>query len=150
MNKPDKRALRSGPVLGAALYWAEGVKDKPYQRREVITFINSDPGMIRLFLAWLDLVGVAESRRQYRVSIHESADVTDAEAYWRCVVGEPEADFRKATLKKHNPTTVRKQVGDGYHGCLTIKVLQPSALYQCVEGWWRGILEARVAGGMPE
>lgn len=136
-------------LVGTALYWAEGVKDKPYQRRELITFINSDPGMIRLFLRWLDLVGVEESRRQYRVSIHESADLAAAERYWRGVVGAAQADFRKATLKRHNPKTVRKQVGDDYHGCLTVKVLQPSALYQSVDGWWRAILEARGASGMP-
>lgn len=137
-------------LLGVALYWAEGVKDKPYQRRELINFINSDPGMIRLFLRWLDLVGVEEARRHYRVSIHESADLDAAEQYWRGVVGVPEADFRRATLKKHNPKTVRKHVGAGYHGCLTVKVLQPTALYQRVDGWWRGILAARGAGDVPE
>src|SRR5581483_3318296 len=37
-------------LLGVALYWAEGVKDKPYSRREYIQFINSDAGMMRVFL----------------------------------------------------------------------------------------------------
>lgn len=137
-------------LLGVALYWAEGVKDKPYSRREYVTFINSDPGMIRLFLKWLDLLRVDPARRRYRVSIHESADLAAAEEYWRSVIGLPDVEFGLATLKRHNPKTVRKQVGDDYHGCLAVKVLQPSSLYRRVDGWWRGILAARGVGGMPD
>ncbi len=85
-------------LLGVALYWAEGAKDKPYSRRELVTFINSNPGMIRLFLRWLDLVGVEPSRRTYRVSIHESADVAASEEYWRSVIDLPSANFYRATL----------------------------------------------------
>jgi len=136
-------------LLGVALYWAEGAKDKPYARRESIDFINSDPGMVRLFLRWLNLMGVEQTQVICRVSIHESADIAAAEAYWRSVVGLPGVDFRPATLKRHNPKTVRKAVGDGYHGCLNIKVRQSSSLYRSVDGWWRGILEARGAGDVP-
>jgi hypothetical protein len=90
-------------LLGVALYWSGGAKDKPYSRRELISFINSDPGMIHLFLKWLDLMGIDHARRRFRVSIHESADVAAAEAYWRSVIGEPDADFGGAMLKRHNP-----------------------------------------------
>lgn len=137
-------------LLGVALYWAEGAKDKPYSRRETINFINSDAGMMRLFLRWLDLVGVDHGRRRYRVSIHESADVAAAEEYWRSVIGRVDVEFCRASLKRHNPKTVRKRVGDDYHGCLNVKVLQSSSLYRRVDGWWRGILAAHGAGGMPD
>jgi len=40
-------------LIGAALYWAEGSKDKPYARRERVQFINSDPDVIGFFLRWL-------------------------------------------------------------------------------------------------
>ena len=46
--------------------------------------------------------------------IHESADVAAAERYWADLVGGDVADFDKTTLKKHNPKTVRKNVGDAY------------------------------------
>jgi hypothetical protein len=61
-----------------------------------------------------------------------------------------EADFRKATLKRHNIKTVRKQINDDYHGCLIVWVRKSSGLYRRVDGWWRGILEARGAAGMPD
>lgn len=38
-------------LIGVGLYWAEGAKSKPYRRDETVVFINSDPGMIQVFLA---------------------------------------------------------------------------------------------------
>ncbi|MEY9841834.1 orotate phosphoribosyltransferase-like protein [Streptacidiphilus sp. EB103A] len=38
-------------IAGIGLYWAEGNKDKSYARRERVNFVNSDPNMIRVFLA---------------------------------------------------------------------------------------------------
>jgi hypothetical protein len=54
------------------------------------SFLNSDPGMIRLFLCWLRLLGADAERLQFRVCIHESADVTEAEAV--LVAGRRRAD----------------------------------------------------------
>ncbi|KAF5996741.1 hypothetical protein O1M63_24120 [Streptomyces mirabilis] len=133
-------------LVGVGMYWAEGSKDKPYDRRENVTFVNSDPGMIETFLRWLDLLGVERDRVRYCVMIHESADVAGAEQYWANLVGADRSAFNKTTIKKHNPKTVRKNVGASYRGCLTIKVRQSADLYRRIEGWWYGIvLSAREA-----
>ncbi|MDQ0749003.1 transcriptional regulator with XRE-family HTH domain [Streptomyces africanus] len=129
-------------LLGVGLYWAEGGKDKPYDRRENVCFVNSDPGMIWVFLAWLDLLGVERERLRFTVMIHESADVAGAERYWAGVVGAGRSAFNKTTLKKHNPKTRRKNVGDSYRGCLVIKVLKGADLYRRIEGSWYGIVES--------
>ncbi|MFE7860447.1 hypothetical protein [Streptomyces sp. NPDC057403] len=126
-------------LVGVSLYWAEGSKDKPYDRRESVTFVNSDPGMIGVYLAWLDLLQVERERLRCTVMIHENADVLGAEEYWAALVG-PDVRFNKTTLKKHNPKTVRKNVGDSYRGCLVIKVLQGAELYRRIEGSWYGIV----------
>ncbi|MET7894068.1 hypothetical protein [Streptomyces mirabilis] len=133
-------------LVGVGMYWAEGSKDKPYDRRENVTFVNSDPGMIETFLRWLDLLGVERDRVRYCVMIHESADVAGSEQYWADLVGADRSAFNKTTIKKHNPKTVRKNVGASYRGCLTIKVRQSADLYRRIEGWWYGIvLSAREA-----
>lgn len=129
-------------LVGVGLYWAEGTKDKPYDRRENVTFVNSDPGMIRVFLAWLDLLQVERQRLRFTVMIHENADVDGAERYWADLVGADPSMFNKTTLKKHNPKTVRKNTGDDYRGCLVIKVLKGADLYRRIEGWWCGIVGA--------
>ncbi|MFF6803420.1 hypothetical protein [Streptomyces sp. NPDC012616] len=129
-------------LVGVGLYWAEGAKDKPYERRESVTFVNSDPGMIEVYLAWLDLLGIERDRLRYAVMIHENADVAGAENYWAELVGADPSRFNKTTLKKHNPKTVRKNTGETYRGCLAIKVLQGAALYRRIEGSWYGIVES--------
>lgn len=106
-------------LVGVGLYWSEGSKSKPYRMSETVTFINSDPTMI-----------------------HESADVAASERYWADLVGVDVATFGKTTLKKHNPKTVRKNVGEDYHGCLVVRVLQGAELYRRIEGWWQGITAA--------
>ncbi|QGV80214.1 hypothetical protein [Streptomyces ficellus] len=134
-------------LTGVALYWAEGTKDKPYARREIVTFVNSDPGVILVFLAWLALLGVERERIGYRVMIHETADVTGAESHWAEIVGADRSAFGKTTLKRHNPRTTRKNVGDGYRGCLVIKVRQSADLYRRIEGSWYGIVGAASTSG---
>ncbi|PZT69322.1 hypothetical protein DN402_20565 [Streptomyces sp. SW4] len=127
-------------ITGVALYWAEGAKSKPYRRSEALHFINSDPNVIKVFLRWLELLGVSRDRLTLRVSIHESADVRGAEQYWADIVGVETSAFSKATLKKHNPRTVRKNTGDTYRGCLVIYVRRSADLYRRMEGAWYGIV----------
>jgi len=123
-------------IAGAMAYWCEGAKNKPYRRLENdVAFINSDPKLITFFLRFLAVAGVERDRIYCRVSIHESADVAGAERFWRQVTGLPDDQFRRPTLKRHNPTTVRKNTGDDYHGCLIVRVLGPAELYRRIEGW---------------
>ncbi len=143
----EAAALEIGPLsdrdlflAGVALYWAEGAKDKPYDRRENVLFVNSDPGVNKLYLAWLDQLGVEPDRLRYRVMIHMTADVEGAKRYWADLVGVDVSVFQKTTIKKHNPTTVRKNVGDTYRGCLVIRVSQGADLYRRIEGWWTGMV----------
>ncbi|MGW4703236.1 hypothetical protein [Streptomyces sp. NPDC004285] len=132
---------------GVALYWAEGSKDKPYRRSESLQFINSDPNVVTLYLRWLDLLGVAPDRLRFRVSIHESAQVAEAERFWAELAGVDRSTFQKATLKRHNPRTVRKNTAESYRGCLVIYVTGSAELYRRTEGAWYGIVEAARAQG---
>ncbi|SDL04850.1 hypothetical protein [Streptomyces indicus] len=127
-------------LVGVGLYWAEGTKDKPYDRREVVAFVNSDPNMIAVYMAWLELLGVDRERLRFTVMIHENADVAGAEQYWADLVDADRSAFTKTILKRHNPRTVRKNTGDSYRGCLVIKVLKGADLYRRIEGSWYGIV----------
>ncbi|QNE76890.1 hypothetical protein F0344_21760 [Streptomyces finlayi] len=129
-------------LLGVGLYWAEGTKSKPHRRQERVSFINSDPDMIGVYLAWLRLLGVTTERLRFHVHIHESADAAEAERFWREFVHADSSRFGKTSLKTHNPKTNRKNVGENYRGCLVIHVLQSADLYRRIEGWWYGIVGA--------
>lgn len=132
-------------LMGAVLYWAEGAKDKPWARRESLDFVNSDPDVISLYLHWLALLGVSKERLRFAVQIHESADADSALDFWAQLVGVPSSSFQSTVLKRHNPRTTRKNVNEGYRGCLRVKVSRSAKLYQRVEGLWRGITDASMA-----
>lgn len=136
-------------LLGVALYWCEGAKAKPWTPSEQVTFINSDPDVIRLFLAWLRLLGVGADDLVFRVAIHESADVVAATRFWSDLVGVDPDRFRRPTLKRHNPKTRRRNTGDRYVGCLVVRVRRSCDLNRRIAGWWRGIANGIVGAGTP-
>jgi len=122
-------------IAGAIAYWCEGSKSKPHRRCDRIAFINSDPALIGFFLRFLDVAGIERNRLVFRIYIHQSADVEAAETFWLAAVTADPSQFRKTTLKKHNPATVRRNTGEAYHGCLRIDVRRSSDLYGKIEGW---------------
>jgi hypothetical protein len=127
-------------LLGVAAYWCEGTKQKPWAPSERVDFINSDPGLVRLFLRWLELIGVARDDLQFTVAIHERADVGAATAYWARVAEARPEDFLRPNLKRHNPSTRRRNTGAEYVGCLVVTVRRSTDLNRRIAGWWRGIV----------
>ncbi|MCI4064168.1 helix-turn-helix domain-containing protein [Micromonospora sp. R77] len=121
-------------LLGAAIYWCEGGKSKPWRQQDRLQFINSDPGLLALFLRFLGACGVGPDAPSYRVSIHESADAEAAVRWWAATLRLPPERFGRTALKRHNPTTVRRNTGADYHGCLVITVPRSRALYWRIEG----------------
>jgi hypothetical protein len=60
--------------------------------------------------------------------------------FWLKITGAQPGQFRRASLKRHNPKTVRKNVGDDYRGCLRIDVCRSTDLYRKIEGWAAAIM----------
>lgn len=133
-------------IAGAVAYWCEGTKNKPGHRYDRVAFMNSDPGLIGFFLRFLDAAGIPREQMTYRVCIHEQADAEAAQRFWMNVTGAGMEQFRRPTLKRHNPRTTRTNVGDGYHGCLRVEVRRGSVLYRQIEGWARAAMAARPPG----
>jgi transposase len=122
-------------IAGAIAYWCEGTKNKPHRRADRVVFINSDPVLIRFFLKFLDTAGIAPEALVFRVYIHETANVEAAQRFWLDATHAQPSQFRTPALKRHNPKTMRKNVGAGYLGCLRIDVRRSSDLYRKIEGW---------------
>jgi transcriptional regulator with XRE-family HTH domain len=127
-------------IAGAIAYWCEGTKSKPSRRNDRVAFINSDPSLIKFFLRFLATAGVPRERLIFRVFIHENADIQAAQRFWLHTTGACPEQFKKPALKRHNPRTVRTNVGENYHGCLRIDVLKGGDLYRKIEGWAKGIM----------
>lgn len=133
-------------IAGAIAYWCEGSKSKPYRHADRVVFVNSDPGLVRFFLRFLDVAGVQRRDLILRVHIHESADVEAAQRFWEEVTGAPGDLFAKPTLKHHNPKTNRKNVNTAYHGCLRIEVRRSGGLYRKIAGWASAITTGSALG----
>jgi hypothetical protein len=128
--------------IGAMIYWCEGTKAKPWNSTRRITFVNSDAGLISVFLAFLHAIGVEPASIDFRVQIHETADVEAAVQWWAASVGVEPETFRRTSLKRHNPKTVRHNTGADYHGCLIVSVRRSRAIYDMVEGLVIGVVRA--------
>jgi hypothetical protein len=143
VGRVDERELA---LLVAVAYWCEGTKSKPWRRNDRLVFVNSDPDLIRLVVAWLAGRGVGLDRCRLTVSIHESGNVAAATEYWAGVLGAPVSSFTRPSLKRHNPKTARKNTGASYVGCLVIGVRQSRELYLEIEGLWRGLVRGLGSG----
>jgi transcriptional regulator with XRE-family HTH domain len=130
-------------IAGSIAYWREGAKSKPHRRDDRVAFINSDPSLIRFFLRFLDTAGTPRTDLVFRVFIHEKADVESAQQFWLEVTGAAVHQFLTPTLKRHNPKTIRKNVGENYHGCLRIDVRRSADLYHRIEGWAAAGMDGR-------
>jgi hypothetical protein len=135
-------------IAGAVAYWCEGSKSKPHRQLHCVVFMNSDPGLIRLFLRFLDTVGISRTDLVFTVCIHESGDIAAAQQFWLEVTQAELEQFNRPSLKHHNPTTTRKNAGASYHGCLRVSVHRSSALLRKIEGWSQGIVaDPKVGAG---
>jgi hypothetical protein len=126
--------------LGALLYWCEGTKHKSWRPNAPVQFANTDPGLIRLFLRFLDVLGVPAANPVFRVAIHETADAEAAVRWWCAQIGVGVGAFRPPTIKAHRPRTNRHNRVERYHGCLSVHVRRGSPYYWQIAGLVAGVI----------
>ena len=128
-------------LVGVALYWAEGTKQKEHTVSQPVIFANSDPRMIQCFLRWLDILNVPQGDRVFNLYIHPSGDVEAAVRFWAETVGVTEETiFERVYFKNGNPKTNRKNIGSAYRGLLRVGVKRSTDLNRRLSGWAQGIV----------
>jgi hypothetical protein len=131
-------------LMGIMLHWAEGTKPKEHSPSMGIEFGNSDYRMVWLYIKWLiDILGVVKSDIILRLYIHESSRDREEEVlvFWSKVTGISRKKFYRTYFKKHNPKTVRKNIGKNYRGTLSIKVRKSTDLNRKIIAWTEAIYE---------
>jgi transcriptional regulator with XRE-family HTH domain len=101
------RLLDASYLVGCALYWAEGDKN-----RNRVALANSDPELIRLFVRFLrDHFGVRDA--QIRVACNLFADHQDRQSaienFWLDVVGVSRDCLHKSTVNVYSKHSSRKR-----------------------------------------
>lgn len=129
-------------LVGIALYWAEGSKEKEYSPGIGVCFNNSDARMVRIFILWLKICcGISEDQLDVSIYVHESSShkVSEIKKYWSQYTDLPIEKFKKVYLKKHSLKLSRKNIGDLYNGLLRVRVCSSSILNRKITGWIKGI-----------
>lgn len=123
-------------LLGVALYWGEGSKQKIHSPSVGVMFANSDERMIKLFLKWLLQEGLSFSELYFELYIHESRkkDTKDFQEKWAHALGVSPALFDRVYYKKGSNQTNRKNTVDLYKGLLRIKVRASTDLNRAITG----------------
>lgn len=132
-------------LIGAALYWAEGCKEKSHNIGQGIDFANTDPEMVKVFLRFLrEVLDVSDERIRLSLYIHRghASRVRDVCGYWKQIVGGVNPRIEYVYLKKHNPKTKRKRTDAAYRGTLRITIRRSTNLQREIQGLIYGITGA--------
>lgn len=131
-------------LIGVVLYWAEGTKEKDFHPGSGISFNNSDPRMIKVFITWLlKSCKVPEEKIGFEIYIHENSknSVEEARRHWAKVSGLQLSKFNKVYFKKNKiKKDYRKNTGVLYYGLLRVKVMASSSLVRQIAGWTEAIV----------
>jgi hypothetical protein len=122
--------LRSDPfwMAGVVAYWAEGAK-----RNNDVTFANSDPALICLFISWAARsFDLGPERFTAKLHLHAGQDDAERKRYWSDITGIPVSEFRKTFIKIEG-TGHRKNVL--YNGTIQVRITRSTDLLHRLEGW---------------
>ncbi len=90
-KKEIKKLSRKELLLaGAALYWGEGFKSEKNKNSLKISFVNSDPLMIKLFLRFLrEFLLVDDQKIKAHIRIHSNIDKNNVVKFWQNITKLP-------------------------------------------------------------
>ncbi len=138
ISKINKKELW---LIGIALYWAEGCKQKETNTSERVRLGNSDPNLILIFLKWLkEVCLISDEEINVRLYIHRTGDEKRALRYWSRITGIPIRKFQKTVFKRHNIRTNRKVDNSKYFGLLDVGVKRSTNFNRKITGWIEGIV----------
>ena len=125
-------------LIGAALYWGEGMKKEGRAR-----LVNSDPRIIKFMMMWLWRIwNIPKQHVSFHVMINHihKKRVPEVEAYWANQLNVSRGQFTKTVLIKSKNKKVYKNFTEHY-GTLTISVQRGGDLRHLIIGLIDGIAE---------
>lgn len=131
-------------ILGLGLYWAEGGKSNKNRRVE---FCNSDPGMIKFLLLWLEICFKIQKEDLRCVvginQVHESRESV-VRKYWSDRTAIPLEQFRKTSFKKVTNNKIYENF-ENHYGTLTVLVAKSTSLYYEIMGLIKGLVQTNIS-----
>lgn len=132
-------------LIGAALYWAEGSKQRASSISVGIVFGNSDADMMRFFYQFLiESLNIDLTDISFTLYVHDNHRhrIPVIQRYWRKKLHLPNLVFTGIYYKRHNPLTKRTNSKEEYYGLVRLRVRRSTALQRKISGWIYGINDA--------
>jgi hypothetical protein len=105
----------------------------------LLSFSNSDPHLIRLFIAWARrYLSVGADGFTVRLHLHDGQDEDERREFWMSVTGLPIECFPKSFIKPEG-SGHRKNVL--YNGTALVRVRRSSELLHRVKGWIESVAD---------
>lgn len=134
-------------LIGAALYWAEGYKRPIIKNgREAtyhnISFTNSDPKMIILFLQFLrEICKVSDENIKAEVRIYSHMNELKILNFWKKITCLPLNNFAKFYYGVSKSSLGKRKFNRLPHGTIAIRVNNTN-LFHRIMGWIEGLAKA--------
>lgn len=130
--------------IGAALYWAEGYK-RPQVRngRELtnhsVSFTNSDPGIVLLFLRFLrEVCGVSDDKIKADIRIYQHLNADETLEYWAKITKIRRENFGKVYYGVSKSSLGKRPYNRLPFGTIQIRV-NNTKLFHRIMGWIEGL-----------
>lgn len=133
-------------VVGASLYWAEGYKRLHVQEGKermwhTISFVNSDPDMIRIFVHFLqECLGIPLERLRLSMRLYPHINESEAKRYWSEAAGISHERFFKTTFLISKASKGKRPFNRLPWGTLQIEVCD-TAKFHYLLGMIQGVKE---------
>ena len=131
-------------LIGVALYWAEGSKQRGSYVGSGVIFSNSDVDMARFFKEWLcTAIKLHLTQIKFQIYIHENNKhrLDEVKHYWAKGLRIPVSYLDTVYFKKNKISTTRKKTGNEYYGQIRIVVRSSANLNRTIAGWVQGIVK---------
>jgi hypothetical protein len=141
INKITSRELL---LIGAALYWAEGYK-RPVvvngreKTSHLISFSNSDPVMIRLFMELLrKTLQIPDHRIKANIRLYEHMNAKEIIGFWQKQTELPWENFQKTSYGINKSSLGKRPYNRLKYGTIQIRVGSTDSFHK-IMGWIEGL-----------
>lgn len=133
-------------LIGIALYWAEGykrakVRDGKERTAHTISFVNSDPEMISIFVRFLrEVMDIPISDIRLAMRLYPHINEEEAKKFWMECTGLPAERFFKSTYLTSGASKGVRPYNRLPWGTLQIEVCRTAEFHRLM-GWIEGMKE---------
>jgi hypothetical protein len=114
-------------VAGVCLYWGEGAKTT-----NQCSITNSDPTLLRLFIAWVRAYLDPDAEVVLALHLHEINDEREARQYWSAATGLDAARFTRTYIKPKGTGHRKNRLR---YGICRVRVLRPADHWNRIMVW---------------